>query len=138
MSSVTAQLRRPWARFALHYGEMVIAMFVGMGVFGALEAGVLALAGQSYSPADQPVLATSIMTVNMAVGMALWMRIRGHGWPGILEMSGVMFLPLVAFVPLVWAGAIGGESLMMLEHTAMFPLMLAAMLRRRAEYTGHH
>src|SRR6266545_1678510 len=137
-STATRRGRRTWVRFALHYVEMVVAMFAGMMIFGALESGVLALAGQGYSEAEQPGLATTVMTVNMPVGMALWMRIRGHGWPGILEMSGVMFLPLVGLLPLLWAGVVDSESLMMIEHTAMFPLMLVAMLRRRDEYAGQH
>jgi hypothetical protein len=130
--------RRPWARFALHYVEMVIAMFAGMMIFGALETGVLAAADLSYASAERPVLAATTMTVYMALGMALWMRVRGHGWPAILEMSGVMFVPVAALAPLQWAGLLSGDALMGLMHAAMFPLMLAVMLRRRGEYAGTH
>jgi hypothetical protein len=128
--------RRPWVRFGLHYVEMVIAMFAGMMIFGALESGVLAAADLSYSSADRPVLASTTMTVYMALGMAVWMRVRRHDWPGILEMSGVMFVPVAVLAPLEWAGAISGDALMGLMHAAMFPLMLAVMLRRRGEYAG--
>lgn len=130
--------RRPRVRFALHYAEMVISMFAGMMIFGALESGVLAAAGLSYSSADRPVLAATTMTVYMALGMAIWMRVRRHGGPAILEMSGVMFVPVAMLAPLQWAGVISGGALMGLMHTAMFPLMLAVMFRRRAEYAGTH
>jgi hypothetical protein len=125
-------------RFTLHYAEMIVAMFAGMIVFGAIESGVLGFLGLGYTHAEQPILATTVMTANMSVGMAIWMRVRGHAWPGILEMSGAMFLPLVVLAPLFWAGAVEGGSLFELTHIAMFPLMLVAMLRRRAEYSGHH
>jgi hypothetical protein len=128
--------RRPRVRFALHYVEMVIAMFAGMMIFGALEFGVLAAADLSYSSADRPVLAATTMTVYMALGMAIWMRVRRHDWPGIVEMSGVMFVPVAVLAPLQAAGVISGGALMGLMHVAMFPLMLAVMLHRRREYAG--
>jgi hypothetical protein len=138
MSHVATHKRRGWVRFTLHYVEMIVAMFVGMGVFALLEAGVFALVGWDYSHAGQPVPATTIMTANMAAGMIIWMRVRRHGWPATLEMSGVMFVPLVVLAPLVGADVISGGSLYDLTHVAMFPLMLAVMLRRRAEYAGAH
>ncbi|MEW9527315.1 hypothetical protein [Microbispora sp. NPDC049125] len=55
---------------------------------------------------------------------------------GTLEMCAAMFAPAVPLFPLLWLGAIDGEALMMLAHVAMFPLMLAVMLRRRDEYAG--
>jgi hypothetical protein len=128
----------PWVRFALHYVEMVIAMFAGMMIFGGLQSGLLAVADLSYSGADRPVLASTMMTVHMALGMAIWMRVRRHGRPAILEMSGVMFVPVAVLAPLHWVGLISGDALLGLMHTAMFPLMLAVMLRRRAEYAGTH
>lgn len=51
-------------------------------------------------------------------------------------MCAAMFAPAVPLFPLLWLGAIDGEALMMLAHVAMFPLMLAVMLRRRDEYAG--
>ncbi|HEU5156212.1 MAG TPA: hypothetical protein VFU43_04395 [Streptosporangiaceae bacterium] len=128
--------RRSWLRFALHYAEMVIAMIAGMMIFGALEAAVLKLAGLSYSADTQPILAATMMTVYMALGMALWMRVRGHDGRAVLEMSGVMFVPAAVLGPLQWAGLLSGDALLAIMHAAMFPLMLAVMFRRRAEYAG--
>ena len=72
----------------------------------------------------------------MAAGMTVWMRYRGHGWPATLEMSGAMFVPALALFPLLWAGALSGDDLLMLEHVLMLPLMYVVMLRRRSEYGG--
>jgi hypothetical protein len=122
-------------RFLRHYLEMVAAMFVGMVALGAAGRGVLALAGLQF-PAQYPELAALEMAVTMSVGMAAWMRHRGHGWASTLEMAGAMFTPAVALFPLLWLGLIAGDTLLLLEHLAMFPLMYLVMLRRRAEYGG--
>jgi hypothetical protein len=123
-------------RFARHYLEMVVAMLVGMMVLGAATRGVLALAGVEFSTARHPELTTLEMAFDMSAGMVVWMRLRGHGWAPTLEMCGAMFAPALALIPLLWLDVIGAESLMVLEHGAMFPLMLLVMLRRRSEYGG--
>ena len=122
-------------RFLRHYLEMVAAMFVGMVALGAASRGVLALAGLHF-PARYPELAALEMAVTMSVGMVAWMRHRGHGWASTLEMAGAMFTPAVALFPLLWLGLIASDTLLLLEHLAMFPLMYLVMLRRRAEYGG--
>jgi hypothetical protein len=138
MSQVATRPRRGWVRFTLHYAEMVIAMFAGMGIFAALEAGVTAAVGVEFSHMDRPATGALIMVTYMALGMIIWMRIRGHGWAGTLEMSAVMYAPAVPLYPLLWTGVITADSLSMFMHTLMLPLMLAVMLRRRAEYSGSH
>jgi transcriptional regulator GlxA family with amidase domain len=130
--------RRRWLRFAGHYLEMVVAMFAGMFVLGGALRAVLAVAGVAYSMARYPELMIVEMALTMAVGMAVWMRLRGHGWASTGEMSGAMLVPAVVVVPLVGLDVLGGGTAMMLEHVAMFPLMLAVMLRRRDEYMTHH
>ena len=122
-------------RFLRHYLEMVAAMLVGMVVLGAAVRGVLALTGREF-PAQYPELAALEMAATMSVGMVAWMRHRGHGWASTLEMAGAMFAPAVALFPLLWLGVITGDSLLVLEHLVMFPLMYLVMRRRRAEYGG--
>jgi hypothetical protein len=122
-------------RFLRHYLEMVAAMLVGMVVLGTAVRGLLALAGLRY-PARYSELVALEMAATMSAGMVAWMRHRGHGWVGTLEMAGAMFAPAVALVPLLWLGVITGDALLALEHLAMLPLMLLVMLRRRAEYGG--
>jgi hypothetical protein len=122
-------------RFLRHYLEMVAAMFVGMVVLGAAVRGVLALAGLQF-PTQYPELVALEMAVTMSAAMVAWMRHRGHGWASTFEMAGAMFTPAVALFPLLWLGLIASDTLLVLEHLAMFPLMCLVMLRRRAEYGG--
>jgi hypothetical protein len=124
---------RRWS-FTRHYLEMVAAMFVGMAVLGGLVSGALALAG--LGTPDGPELTSLAMAFYMATGMVVWMRHRRHGWAATGEMAGAMFLPALALFPLLWAGAIDGDDLLMLEHVLMLPLMYVVMLRRRQEYGG--
>jgi hypothetical protein len=124
-------------RFRRHYLEMVAAMLVGMVILGGLVRGVLAQAGLKF-PAQYPELAALEMAFDMSVGMVAWMRHRGHRWASTLEMAGAMFAPALALFPLLWLGVISGDSLLVLEHLAMFPLMYLVMRRRRADYGASH
>jgi flagellar biosynthetic protein FliP len=49
-------------------------------------------------------------------------------------MCAVMYLPFLALLVPYHLGALSGMALMMVGHMIMFPLMLVAMLWRRAEY----
>ncbi|MEQ4715436.1 hypothetical protein [Nonomuraea sp. B19D2] len=134
MTTTGTHTTRRWGRFALHYVEMIIAMFAGMFALGMLQSAL----GLAVSHDQHPDLAYLVMAVNMSVGMAVWMRIRRHGWASTLEMCAVMFVPVVPLFPLLWLGVIDGGVLMVVTHVAMFPLMLVAMLRRLDEYAGCH
>ena len=116
--------------FLRHYLEMVVAMFVGMAVLGAATMGLEALTGVE-APAS-PEFAAFKMAFDMSVGMVVWMRYRGHGWPSTLEMVAAMFAPAVVLAPLSWLGVISGDLLMIATHVLMLPLMLVVMLRRRS------
>ena len=129
--------RRGWGRFAFHYVEMVVAMFVGMVVLGGALRAALTVAGVAYSMELYPELTILEMGITMAVGMGAWMRFRRHGWAGTLEMSSAMLVPAAVVVVLVVLDVMGAGVAMTLEHIAMFPLMLALMLRRRDEYLAH-
>lgn len=132
MTQIAPPARRRWIRFARHYLEMIVGMFAGMIVLGML----FRAAGLGFSHAEQPELGYLLMAFDMSVGMVVVMRLRGHGWPGTLEMCGAMFAPVLPLFPLLWLGVIDGGGLMVLAHVAMFPLMFVIMLRRRAEYEG--
>ncbi|WP_066360039.1 hypothetical protein [Herbidospora mongoliensis] len=117
-----------WTRFVLHYLEMVIAMFAGMFLLGLITG------GWDLGPEAGYL----VMAVNMSIGMAVVMVLRGHSWPRTLEMCAAMFAPAVIAFPLFWAGAVDDHGLMMIAHVVMFPLMLAVMLRRREDYVHAH
>ena len=118
-----------WRSLARHYGEMVVAMFVGMFVLGSLRM----VAGLSVSFEEQPGTAYLLMAIDMSAGMAAWMRYRGHGWSSTLEMCAAMFVPLL-LMPLVWADLMGAMTFMTVAHVVMLVAMLAVLLRRRHEY----
>jgi hypothetical protein len=116
-----------------HYVEMVIAMFVGMGVLGfpaALAMGALI--------DDTPALMFLRMATTMTVGMVVWMRYRGHGWRANTEMAASMFVPTFGVIGLLWAGLLTNLGvLMIIEHVAMLLAMAGVMLMRPAEYSHH-
>ena len=124
----TTHTRAAVLNFARHYVEMVVAMLLGMLVIG-LPLDMLLHA---------PELELLNMAVTMTVPMVAWMRYRGHGWQPAGEMSAAMFVPTFVAIGLLWGGLVEDEhSLLMIQHTAMFPLMFLAMLLRPREYTGH-
>lgn len=114
--------------FAQHALEMVIAMVVGMIVLEPVWS--LAWPGLSENTSAHAL----VMATNMSLGMAAWMRIRGHGLAAIAEMSAAMYLPFLVLLPFHWAGALPAMALMTAGHALMVPAMLVAMLRRRREY----
>jgi hypothetical protein len=129
MNHEQTTVHRPSAvRFALHGLEMVIAMLVGMVVLGPVWS--WAWPGLSENATAQAL----VMATNMSVGMAVWMRIRGHGLPAIAEMSAAMYLSFLVLLPFHWAGVLSAMALMTAGHVLMLPAMLIAMLRRRHEY----
>lgn len=124
-------------KFVRHFVEMVAAMGIGMLVLEPLW--MLATHAFGWAATfDRTVPMALAMATQMSIGMAAWMRFRGHGWAPTLEMCAAMFAPfLVLFVPL-WAGLVGRGTVMLLGHLLMLPVMWAVMLRRREEYAAAH
>ncbi|MGK3201839.1 hypothetical protein [Amycolatopsis sp. MEPSY49] len=116
---------RKLARFTGHYVEMVAAMLIGMVALHPL-----------WPPAwlERADVDALVMATNMTIAMTAAMLLRRHSWPRIAEMAAAMYLPFVALLVPYWLGAISGGTLMVAGHVVMFPLMLAAMVWRRAEY----
>ena len=123
----------PNLRFARHYGEMVLVMFIGMFAFGLLESPFFSF-GELLE--DAPAAGLAVMGFNMTVPMVAWMRYRGHGWAPTTEMAASMVVPTVLAIALYGASVVtDGHTLMGIQHTIMFPAMLAVMLLRRDEYS---
>ena len=123
------------AHFIRHYVEMVVAMLVGMVVLGVPGAMLLELAGVDTEAAGVLLFG---MATSMTLPMVAWMRHRGHGWLPSGEMAAAMYVPTVAALALLEAGALGGaHAAMGIQHVVMFPAMLGVMLLRRDEYTAH-
>jgi hypothetical protein len=126
--------------FTRHYLEMLVAMALGMVVLGGALAALLSVIGIDVGTwrDDAPELMLLGMASTMSVPMVAWMRHRGHGWAPAWEMTASMFVPSFAAIALLWAGTVEDpHALLMIQHVAMLPAMLAAMLVRVGEYTGH-
>jgi flagellar biosynthetic protein FliP len=139
-TTTTRQVARGSERRNLvrHFFEMVLAMVVGMVVLGMVTRMICAALGNSEFFVDHPGLRAPLMTLNMTVAMALWMRHRGHGWGATAEMSAAMFVPLAVLIGPFLVGAISGNVLLGAMHLLMIPAMVIAMLHRRDEYAHDH
>jgi hypothetical protein len=118
--------------FLRHLGEMLVAMVLGMVLFGPLwpylfSDGLLARAD----------VAAGTMATGMAVAMAFWMAHRGHGGAAVAEMSAAMYLPFLVLLVPWWAGLVPADLVLAGGHVLMLPAMVVAMLHRPAEYAGH-
>ena len=123
--------------FFRHFGEMFLAMLVGMMASGAVDAGLLAAAGTNvrHVKDSAPEAFALVMALNMTVGMTVWMRYRRHSWAMCAEMAGAMFLPAIVALILLWFSVIPTRAVGGVEMMAMVPAMLAVMLFRRTEYS---
>jgi hypothetical protein len=122
--------------FFRHFGEMFLAMMIGMMALAALDAAIFAAAGTSIPDAKDsaPEAWGLLMAFNMTVGMTVWMRHRRHSWAMCAEMAGAMFVPAVAAIVLFWCAVIHGRAIGV-AMAAMVPAMIGVMLLRRTEYS---
>jgi hypothetical protein len=123
--------------FARHFGEMVLAMLVGMVVLGGAAELLFAAAGSSLS--DQSGGAqVMLMGFNMTVPMVIWMSYRGHAAARNVEMALSMVVPSVAAAVLAWAGVLESGAAFGVQHAVMVPAMLGVMLWRYEDYSHAH
>jgi hypothetical protein len=123
--------------FARHFGEMLMAMLLGMLVLGGFAELAFALFGGSLS--DQPGgTQVMLMGFNMTVPMVLWMRHRGHAAARNVEMALSMIVPSLAAAALAWAGVLASGAALGIQHAVMIPAMLGVMLWRYQDYAHPH
>ena len=127
---------RQTLRFLRHFGEMVLAMLLGMAVFDVVNGVILVPMGFAYL-SDSPEASALAMAVAMTVPMVAWMRIRKHTWRLNAEMAGAMIVPTVLLIAVCALGLLPRTSLMLGTHLLMLPAMLAVMLARWRDYTCH-
>src|SRR5688572_6101573 len=126
--STASRGRRTW-HCARHYLEMVVAMLAGMFVLGWLET-------QAFPTVELTIeTGVLVMATNMAIGMGAWMRIRGHTWRGIAEMSAAMYLPFAVLLVPYWTGVVSADTVIAWGHLLMLPAMALVMVLRPHEYT---
>jgi hypothetical protein len=126
----------PQARkhFLRHYGEMVLAMFLGMAILGLPVDWMMSSVG-----ADSDAFMFLGMATTMTVPMVGWMVYRGHGWRANAEMSASMYVPTCAVIGLLTTGLLTDTGVLMLaEHVVMLLAMAGVMLLRPDEYIHHH
>jgi hypothetical protein len=108
--------------FGLHFVEMLVAMGVGMAVGMPIYRAVAGI-----SSAEQyrlyPVPSVSAMALTMALPMAGWMLLRGHGWRNSAEMAAAMIVPAIPFIILAGLHVISGTAC-----RAYMPLSIVAMI----------
>jgi hypothetical protein len=120
--------------FLRHYGEMVLAMFLGMAVLGLPADWAMRSIG-----ADSDAFMFLEMATTMTAPMVGWMIYRGHGWRANAEMSASMFVPTFAVIGVLTTGILTDIGvLMVVEHIAMLLAMAGVMLLRPEEYVHHH
>src|SRR5215216_423963 len=95
--------------FARHFGEMALAMFLGMVVLGGLAEAIFAAAGSSMSDQSGGVQ-VMLLGFDMTVPMVAWMGYRGHSARRNAEMAMSMIVPSVAAALLAWAGALSSAA----------------------------
>ena len=79
---------RQTLRFLRHFGEMVLAMLLGMAVFDVVNSAILIPMGFAYLSAGFPEASALAMAASMSVPMVAWMRLRKHAWRLTAEMAG--------------------------------------------------
>jgi hypothetical protein len=127
---------RQTLRFLRHFGEMVLAMLLGMVMFDVVNGAILVPIGFAYL-SDSPAAYALAMAVAMTVPMVAWMRIRKHAWRLNAEMAGAMIVPTLVLIGVCALGLLPRTSLMLGTHLLMVPAMLAIMLYRWHDYSCH-
>ncbi|WP_433528739.1 hypothetical protein ACQPYA_20625 [Micromonospora sp. CA-263727] len=122
---------RPLAR---HLLEMGLAMVAGMLLLGPARASLGA--AFDLAPAT-PGLGALLMATDMSIGMAVWMGYRGHSRVATGEMVLAMYAPVLLLLVPYRAGLLDADALLAGAHLLIAPAMVAAVLRRRAEYARH-
>ena len=75
------------------------------------------------------------MALSMAVPMAAWMLVRGHGWRNSAEMAAAMLVPATPFIILCSLHVLGGAPANRIYTVLSISAMLALMLYRRDAYS---
>jgi uncharacterized membrane protein YhaH (DUF805 family) len=120
-------------RFLRHFGEMLLAMLLGMGALGGLAELTFVAAGSSLGQTSGAVQVL-VMGLSMTVPMVAWMSYRGHDRERNVEMAGSMIVPSLVAAGLAAGGTLDSHGALALQHMVMIPAMLGVMLWRYDHY----
>lgn len=113
-------------RFLQHYGEMGVAMVLGMFAMGVFAAWL-----------GSPDTRWLSMSLFMAAPMVAWMKVRGHDWERCAEMAATMVVPAMLVVGLSVFGVLSIPAMRSVGHDLMWLSMLGLMLWRWRDYSRH-
>ncbi|MBE3558884.1 MAG: hypothetical protein IMW89_06625 [Ktedonobacteraceae bacterium] len=116
-------------RFFWRFGEIALAMLLGMGIFHVVVSMRPIPLGLEVS-----LLAMQVVTT---IPILAWMRIRKYAWRLNAEMAGAMIVPTIVLIAAYALGMLPRASLMLGTHLLILPAMLAVMLYRWRDYTSH-
>jgi hypothetical protein len=120
--------KRRIPRFLLHLAEMLAAMGVGMAVGMRVHVAIAGLSSTGQAYRLYPAQSVSAMALSMALPMAGWMLLRGHGGRNSAEMTAAMLVPAIPFVVLcslhVLMGGTSASIYMVVSTVAMIGLMV--------------
>jgi hypothetical protein len=137
----------PVGRFLAELGGMCAVMCVGGGVLSFASFAVASGFGYPDLVQQAPELSAAIITACLAVPMAAYMAVRGHGRHHNLEMTGSTIGVGIVVIGLLWSGAIsasglpGWHSLLGLICGPACLIMIVEMLFSFNMYSGrarHH
>jgi nitrogen fixation protein FixH len=125
---------KPTVRFLVHFGEMALAMLLGMVVLGIINSAVLVPRGFHLS--QLPEVYTLAMAFSMTIPMVAWMWFRGHCWRHSAEMTAAMFVPAVICIGVCSLGLLPRTTMLSWYHLLMWVAMLGVMLYSWNDYAG--
>jgi hypothetical protein len=133
---------RPWQNltskagpFLWHFAQMVLAMEAGMMIYHKLLWPLLEPTRFGALTDTYPLLGYWMMVISMALGMLVLMRYRKSTWRSCIEMTGAMFVPLVALTALVLFELCPIHILYGFGDPLMFLAMAAFMIIRPMKHT---
>ena len=135
-TTLTAKLTplRQTVRFLVHFGEMGLAMLLGMVVLGIINSAILVPMG--YHLSQFPEVYTLAMAFAMTVPMVAWMWFRGHSWRHSAEMTAAMFVPAAVCIGVCSLGLLPRTTMLSWYHLLMWVAMLGVMLYSWSDYAG--
>jgi hypothetical protein len=134
-------------RFLAELGGMCAVMCAGGGILSFASFQAASWLGYPHLVQQAPELSAVIITAYLAVSMAVYMAVRGHGRRHNLEMTGSTIGVGLVVIGLLWSGAIsasglpGWHSLFMLICGPACLIMIVEMLFSFNMYSGqapHH
>jgi hypothetical protein len=106
-----ARTTTPVGRFLAEMGGMCAVMCAGGGILSFASFAVASGLGYPHLVQQEPELSAAIITFWLAVAMAAYMAVRGHGRRHNLEMTGSTIGVGLVVIGLLWSGAISAASL---------------------------